>query len=133
MKQETQKMLEETIIDPLETVNDWLTKGLDSPKTMASTIRLQESLANYRDAYGKDVENIKLRGREYEQNIKPGKSWETALGIIGLGADPQDVNPRGVYGKFAYKFMRNPDFYSTKMHYSHILKGAYYGHYFYYI
>ena len=62
----------------------------------------------------------------YEQNIKPGKSWETGIGIIGLGADPQDINPRGVYGKFAYKFMRNPDFYSTKMHYSHILKGAYF-------
>lgn len=62
----------------------------------------------------------------YEQNIKPGKSWETALGIIGLGFDPQAVNPRGVYGKFAYKFIRNPDFYSTKMHYSHILKGAYF-------
>ncbi len=62
----------------------------------------------------------------YERSIKPGKSWETALGIIGLGFDPQEVNPKGVYGKFAYKFIRNPDFYSTKMHYSHILKGAYF-------
>lgn len=62
----------------------------------------------------------------YERSIKPGKSWETALGIIGLGNDIQDVSPRGVYGKFAYKFMRSPDFYSHKMHYSHILKGAYF-------
>ncbi len=62
----------------------------------------------------------------YEQNIKPGKSWETALGIVGLGNDIQDINPRGVYGKFAYKFMRNPDFYMNRMHYSHILKGAYF-------
>jgi hypothetical protein len=62
----------------------------------------------------------------YERSIKPGKSWETALGIIGLGNDIQDINPRGVYGKFAYKFMRSPDFYSHKMHYSHILKGAYF-------
>lgn len=62
----------------------------------------------------------------YEQNIKPGKSWETALGIIGLGADPQCIEPRGVFGKFAFKFMRDPNFYLHKMHYSHILKGAYF-------
>jgi hypothetical protein len=62
----------------------------------------------------------------YERSIKPSKSWEVALGIIGLGNDVQDINPRGVYGKFAYKFMRNPDFYMQRMHYSHILKGAYF-------
>jgi hypothetical protein len=61
----------------------------------------------------------------YEQNIKPGRSWETALGIIGLGFDPQDYNPRGVFGKFAYKFMKDPDFYMQRMHYAHILKGGY--------
>lgn len=62
----------------------------------------------------------------YEQNIKPGKSWEVALGIIGLGIDLPEINPGGVFGKFAYKFTRNPDFYMQKMHYSHILKGAYF-------
>jgi len=62
----------------------------------------------------------------YEQSIKPGKSWETALGIIGLGADPQDLNPQGFFTKFAYKFMRDPDFYMQTMHYAHILKGAYF-------
>ena len=62
----------------------------------------------------------------YERNIKPGRSWETALGIVGLGNDVQDIDPRGVYGKFAYKFMRNPDFYMQNMHYSHLLKGAYF-------
>lgn len=62
----------------------------------------------------------------YEQSIKPGKSWEVALGLIGLGIDPQEINPAGVFGKFAYKFTRNPDFYMQKMHYSHILKGAYF-------
>lgn len=61
----------------------------------------------------------------YEKSIKPGRSWETAFGIVGLGNDIDDVDPRGVYGKFAYKFMRNPDFYMHKMHYSHILKGGY--------
>lgn len=62
----------------------------------------------------------------YEHVIKPGRSWETALGIVGLGNDIQDINPRGVLGKFAYKFMRDPDFYMNRMHYSHILKGAYF-------
>ncbi len=62
----------------------------------------------------------------YERSVKPGKSWEIALGIVGLGNDIQDNNPAGVYGKFAWKFMRDPDFYSHKMHYSHILKGAYF-------
>ena len=61
----------------------------------------------------------------YEQNIKPGKSWETSLGIIGLGLDPQDLNPTGIYGKFAYKFTRIPDFYMNRMRYAHILKGGY--------
>jgi len=61
----------------------------------------------------------------YEQIIKPGRSWETALGIIGLGFDPQDYNPRGVFGKFAYKFLKDPDFYMQRMHYAHILKGGY--------
>jgi hypothetical protein len=62
----------------------------------------------------------------YEQSIKPGKSWETALGIIGIGFDPQDNNAAGVYGKFAFKFMKDPDFYMQRMHYAHILKGAYF-------
>lgn len=61
----------------------------------------------------------------YEQSVKPGKSWESAVGIIGLGFDLPDNNAKGVYGKFAYKFMKDPDFYLQRMHYSHILKGVY--------
>jgi len=62
----------------------------------------------------------------YEQNIKPGKSWEASLGIIGLGLDSYDQNPAGVFVKCAYKFIRTPDFYMQRMQYSHILKGAYF-------
>ncbi len=61
----------------------------------------------------------------YEQNIKPGKSWETALGIIGIGFDSYDLNSKGIYGKIAYKFLRTPFYYTQKMHYAHILKGGY--------
>jgi hypothetical protein len=62
----------------------------------------------------------------YEQSIKPGRSWETSLGIVGLGFDPNDRNPAGAYARFAYKFIKTPDFYMNNMHYSHILKGAYF-------
>lgn len=62
----------------------------------------------------------------YEQSIKPGKSWEAALGVVGLGFDPQEYNPAGAYGKFAFKFIRTPDFYVNRMRYAHILKGAYF-------
>ncbi len=61
----------------------------------------------------------------YEQYIKPGRSWEAAIGIIGLGQDTYGLDAAGVYGKFAYKMIRKPDYYSSRMHYSHILKGAY--------
>lgn len=61
----------------------------------------------------------------YEQSLKPGKSWETALGIVGLAFEKNDNNATGVYGKFAFKFIKDPDFYLQRMHYSHILKGAY--------
>ena len=61
----------------------------------------------------------------YEQYIEPGRTWEVALGIIGLGIDQYDNNAQGVYTKFAYKMIRKPEYYSQRMHYSHILKGAY--------
>jgi hypothetical protein len=61
----------------------------------------------------------------YEQSLKPGKSWETALGIVGLALEKNDNNASGVYGKFAFKFIKDPDFYMQRMHYAHILKGAY--------
>ena len=61
----------------------------------------------------------------YEQSIKPGQSWETAIGIVGLALEKNNDNASGVYGKFAYKFIKDPDFYMQRMHYSHILKGAY--------
>lgn len=61
----------------------------------------------------------------YERYIKPGRSWEASIGIIGIGVDITGSNPSGVFTKFAYKMIRKPDYYSQRMHYSHILKGAY--------
>ncbi|MBN1339021.1 MAG: hypothetical protein JXA03_06850 [Bacteroidales bacterium] len=61
----------------------------------------------------------------YERSLKPGSSLEAALGIIGLGVDPDNNNPRGAFFKFGYKAIRRPDFYLKGMRYAHILKGAY--------
>ncbi|MCD4736877.1 MAG: hypothetical protein K8R53_12605, partial [Bacteroidales bacterium] len=43
----------------------------------------------------------------------------------GLGADPNDYDPRGLFMKFGYKAIRSPDFYLKGMRYAHILKGGY--------
>lgn len=61
----------------------------------------------------------------YEHSLKPGRSIEGTLGIIGLGIDPNDYNPRGAFLKFGMKFIKSPDFYLRGMRYAHILKGTY--------
>lgn len=61
----------------------------------------------------------------YERSLKPGRSMEATLGIIGLGIDPNDSDQAGIFIKYGYKFIKSPDFYFNKMRYAHILKGAY--------
>lgn len=61
----------------------------------------------------------------FERSIKPGQSLEATLGIIGLGFDPNNKEPRGSFMKFGMKFIKSPDFYLKGMRYAHILKGAY--------
>jgi hypothetical protein len=61
----------------------------------------------------------------FERSLKPGQSIEATLGIIGLGADPNDYNPRGSFVKFGMKFIKSPDFYLKGLRYAHVLKGAY--------
>jgi hypothetical protein len=61
----------------------------------------------------------------YERSLKPGRSLEATLGIIGLGADASDQNARGVYTKLGYKFMGTPNYYLKGMRYGHILNGWY--------
>jgi hypothetical protein len=61
----------------------------------------------------------------YEHSIKPGRSIEAALGIIGLGVINNDSDPAGAFMKFGYKFIKTPDFYMRGMRYAHILKGGY--------
>lgn len=61
----------------------------------------------------------------YERSLKPGRSIEAGLGIIGLGVDVDDRNAAGFFVKFGAKFIKSPDFYLRGMRYAHILKGAY--------
>jgi hypothetical protein len=61
----------------------------------------------------------------YEYSLSPGKSMEGTLGIIGMGVDTRDNNPRGMFMKYGIKFIKSPDFYVRNMRYAHILKGAY--------
>ena len=62
----------------------------------------------------------------YERSIRPGRSFEVTLGLIGLGIDPNDRNQAGFFAKGGYKFIKSPDYYLRGMRYSHILKGSYY-------
>ena len=61
----------------------------------------------------------------YERSLKPGRSIEATIGIIGLGIDPNDYEPAGVFIKFGPKYIKSPDFYLRGMKYAHILKGGY--------
>jgi hypothetical protein len=76
----------------------------------------------------------------YERSLRPGRSWELSLGIIGLGKN-QGVDyyysPGVIYGEeymrspggvalgFGYKFIRTPDFINRNIRYAHLLQGAY--------
>jgi hypothetical protein len=61
----------------------------------------------------------------YERSLRPGRSFETTLGIIGLGWDAYDANEKGTFLKIGYKFIKSPDFYLKGQQYAHLLKGSY--------
>jgi len=60
----------------------------------------------------------------YEQVIKPGRSWEAKMAIVGLGlSDISDDT--GLFGSVAYKFYRKPTFVTSDMRRRNIFQGAY--------
>lgn len=61
----------------------------------------------------------------YERSIRPGRSYEMTLGLIGMGIDPNDNNQGGFFVKGGIKFIKSPDFYLKGMRYAHVLKGSY--------
>lgn len=62
----------------------------------------------------------------WERSLKPGRSYEITLGLVGLGLDTYYEDPGGVFTKFGYKFIKSPDFYLRGMKYAHLLKGSYF-------
>jgi hypothetical protein len=64
-------------------------------------------------------------GIYYEHLVKPGRTYELGIGIIGLGFDVDDRNAAGLYLSGGYKFTRTPDYYIPRMRYAHLLKGSY--------
>ena len=61
----------------------------------------------------------------YEKSIKPERSFETTLGIIGAGWDIGEYNEAGAFIKAGYKFIKSPNFHIRGQRYAHILKGGY--------
>ncbi|MGE5394301.1 MAG: hypothetical protein ACM3P1_06110 [Candidatus Saccharibacteria bacterium] len=62
----------------------------------------------------------------YERSLKPGRSLEATVGIVGIGWKLNGAtDASGFYTKLGYKFIKDPDFYIKGMRYAHILKGAY--------
>jgi hypothetical protein len=62
----------------------------------------------------------------FEKSIKPGRSFESTIGFIGIGFDTNiDSKSSGLALSGGYKFMRTPDFYTQRYKYAHIMKGAY--------
>jgi len=76
----------------------------------------------------------------YERNMKPGRSYELTLGIIGLGKrqgentyyDSQsqtskkyNLGQAGAYGSAGYKFIKLPDFTSRGAKFTHLMQGTY--------
>lgn len=62
----------------------------------------------------------------FEKSMKPGRSFESTIGFIGVGFDTNiDSKSSGVALSGGYKFMRTPDFYTQRYKYAHILKGSY--------
>ena len=78
----------------------------------------------------------------YEKSLKPGRSLELSLSLIGLGKDissddyyydpstnmshQYSRNSAGAAVGFGYKFIRTPDFFSnTSVRFAHLLQGSY--------
>ena len=71
----------------------------------------------------------------FEHNLRPGRSYELALGIIGLGKrqklgnyygpETKYRNAAGAFAGAGYKFSKIPDFVNNSEKYSHVLQGLY--------
>ena len=79
------------------------------------------------DAYGINADYL-LVG--FEQAIDPSRSIEAALVFVGAGFETdaswyEPEKPMGLNVNLGYKFKRSPNFYTSRMRYGHLLRGAY--------
>jgi hypothetical protein len=107
---------------------DYLEKARESTESNSADLFLVQRKKTIEWNFTALFEGVTELG--YEKALKPGQSYELNLAIIGLGFNimsdfTADKNPFGIGFKAGYKFMRSPDFYLSKMRYSHILKGSY--------
>ncbi|MFA7379867.1 MAG: hypothetical protein WC150_05360 [Bacteroidia bacterium] len=61
----------------------------------------------------------------YEKSIKPGRSYEIGLGLVGLGFNAPENDIAGAFLRVGYKFINTPDVTNRGMRFSHLLKGGY--------
>lgn len=61
----------------------------------------------------------------YERCLKPARSLEFSLGVVGFGIAKKDDNASGILFRGGYKLIRSPEFYMKGMRYAHIMKGPY--------
>jgi len=61
----------------------------------------------------------------YEKSIRPGRSYEVGLGIVGLGFNTSGTEMAGAFVRTGYKFINTPDITTRGMRFSHLLKGGY--------
>ncbi|MBX7205238.1 MAG: hypothetical protein K1X81_07420 [Bacteroidia bacterium] len=61
----------------------------------------------------------------YEKSIRPGRSYEVGLGIVGLGFNTSGTEMAGAFVRTGYKFINTPDITMRGMRFSHLLKGGY--------
>lgn len=61
----------------------------------------------------------------YERSLTPSTSFEVGLAYIGGGFDPNEKDAKGASFRAGFKFKPSPEFYISKMRYSHVLGGGY--------
>lgn len=59
----------------------------------------------------------------YEQNIRPGRSFEIKATMVGMGLN--FTKTKGMFGSIGYKMYRKPTYVTSDMKRSHLMQGLY--------
>jgi hypothetical protein len=98
---------------------EYLSKEMDNPENYAG----QKKNAIKTDFISPLRDNLSFI---YERSIRPGRSIEFNLGVVGVGIGTREWDQSsGAFFRVGYKFIKSPDYYLRGMKYSHLLKGGY--------